>query len=96
VPDDADNRRVCDDVLGVGDADIGGRLIVERGKLYLEAQLLERFAQLLNRQFRAIADADADIRLMTFALCARAGATAPETATITSASKTIIRAAFMV
>jgi hypothetical protein len=63
VADDGENVLVGDDVLRVGDADVGLGLVVERNQLNLEALLLQGPLELLDRELRAEFDALAERRL---------------------------------
>src|SRR5438445_727631 len=63
VTDDGENVLVGDDVLRVGDADVGLGLVVEGDQLHLEALLLQGSLELLDRQLRAELDALAERRL---------------------------------
>src|SRR4029434_1060087 len=55
--DDTENVLVGDDVLGVGHADVGLGLVVERYQLDLPAGLFEVALELLDGQLRAELDA---------------------------------------
>ena len=60
MPDDREDVLVGDDVLAVGDADVGLGLVVVRHELDLETHLLERALELLDGELGAEFDAFAE------------------------------------